>query len=142
MRVLLPTGTGRGTVFTLHGHDWPRDPYLAEKVDANGFPAGSRPADWGIAARCLGGNPMEFALGAQESVSPMAHYDIMLGHTPAYTHRDKGVPRQIGGVSRVPGDYLWRDVAGFGITSGLWGIVRVQPWAGITTPIPGRCHSP
>jgi manganese oxidase len=140
MRVLLPTGTGRGTVFTLHGHDWPRDPYLAEKVDANGFPSGSRPADWGVAARCLGGNPLEFALGGQESVSPMAHYDIVLGMTPGYLHRPKGVHRETGGLHRVSGDFLWRDVAGFGITSGLWGVMRVQPSTLATTPLPGRCH--
>lgn len=134
LRVLLPTGTGRGTVFTLHGHDWPRDPYMAERLSANGLPLGSRPADWGIASRCLGGSALEFALGGQESVAPMAHFDLVLGLTPGGTHREAG------GLHRVTGDFLWRDVGGFGITSGLWGIMRVQPWAGVTTPLPGRCH--
>jgi hypothetical protein len=27
----------------------------------------------------------------------------------------------------VTGDYLFRDNAGFGTTSGVWGIMRVQP---------------
>ena len=140
MRVLLPTGTGRGTTFTLHGQDWPRDPYLAEKVDAHGFPVGNKPADWGVAARCLGGNTLEFALGGQESVSPMAHFDIVLGLTPKNPNRPDGVHREAGGMHRVSGDFLWRDVAGFGITSGLWGVLRVQPSSLATTPLPGRCH--
>jgi hypothetical protein len=146
LRLLLPTGTGRGTVFTLHGQSWPRDPYLAERLDADGFPRGSRPADWGVASHCIGSNPIEFALGAQESVSPMAHFDIVLGlSAPRAAHPEdvfSGMRRhrEMGGLHRVPGDYLWRDVAGFGITSGLWGVVRVQPSTAAVTPLPGRCH--
>jgi hypothetical protein len=30
-----------------------------------------------------------------------------------------------GGANAVPGDYLFRDYAGFGNVSGLWGILRV-----------------
>jgi manganese oxidase len=140
MRVLLPTGTGRGTTWTLHGHDWPRDPYIAERVDGNGLPMGNKPADWGVASRCIGANTLSFALGAEESVSPMAHFDIVLGYSPPDPHRPKGIHRETGGLHRMSGDYLWRDVAGFGITSGLWGILRVQPSTLATTPLPGRCH--
>jgi len=147
MRVLLPTGSGRGSTFTLHGHDWSRAPYLAERLDAYGFPMGDKPADWGVASRCLGGSAIEFALGGQESVSPMAHFDIVLGLTPEYHHLsepvypDRRVHRETGGLHRVAGDYLWRDVAGIGITSGLWGIVRVEPAkSGAVSILPGRCH--
>ncbi len=147
MRVLLPTGSGRGSTFTLHGHDWSRAPYLAERLDANGFPVGDKPADWGVASRCLGGSTIGFALGGQESVSPMAHFDIVLGLTPKYAYLsdlaypDLRVHRETGGLHRVAGDYLWRDVAGFGITSGLWGIVRVEPpKSGAVSILPGRCH--
>ncbi|QQP97250.1 hypothetical protein [Lysobacter enzymogenes] len=110
LRVLMPTGIGRGTIFSLHGHAWARDPYLAERVDDLGYPKGSGPGDWGIASRCIGGNPQQMTLGGQESVTAMAHYDVVL---PA------------AGRHGVAGDYLWRDMGGFGISNGLWGIVRV-----------------
>jgi hypothetical protein len=55
------------------------------------------------------------SLGGQESVTPMAHFDMVF-------------PRA-GGKRGIAGDYLWRDHAGFGITSGLWAIVRIErPW--------------
>ncbi|MFK3650793.1 hypothetical protein ACI2IY_20475 [Lysobacter enzymogenes] len=111
LRVLMPTGIGRGTIFSLHGHAWARDPYLAERVDDLGYPKGSGPGDWGIASRCIGGNPQQMSLGGQESVTAMAHYDVVL---PA------------AGRHGVAGDYLWRDMGGFGISNGLWGIVRVD----------------
>ena len=31
-----------------------------------------------------------------------------------------------GGSQSAPGDYLFRDVASFGNTNGIWGIVRVE----------------
>lgn len=111
LRVLMPTGIGRGTIFSLHGHIWPRDPYLAERVDDAGYPKGGGPGTWGIASRCIGRNALEMHLGGQESVTPMAHYDLLLASA--------------GGSGGVVGDYLWRDMGGFGISNGLWGIVRV-----------------
>lgn len=126
LRMLMPTGVGRATTFTVHGHPWPRDPYLAERVDGEGFPKGHRPADWGVPARCIGANPMAMYLGAQESLSPMAHFDVVLA--------------QAGGIDLVVGDYLWRDIGGFGVTSGLWGIMRVEKTEIATAPLPARCH--
>jgi hypothetical protein len=32
-----------------------------------------------------------------------------------------------GGAFRIPGDYLFRDMASFGFDGGLWGIFRVVP---------------
>ena len=124
--MLMPTGVGRATTFTVHGHPWPRDPYLAERVDGEGFPKGHRPADWGVPARCIGANPMAMYLGAQESLSPMAHFDVVLA--------------QAGGIDLVVGDYLWRDIGGFGVTSGLWGIMRVEKTEIATAPLPAQCH--
>lgn len=126
LRMLMPTGVGRATTFTLHGHVWQRDPYLAEEVDANGIPVGSRPAEWGIASHCIGDNGLGMYLGAQESLSPMAHFDVVLARA--------------GGIDGVAGDYLWRDIGGFGITSGLWGIMRVQPSLARAGLLPARCH--
>ncbi len=105
MRVTNPYGTSRGTTFALHGHVWQRDPYVC---------AGSKD---GLAGRCatgavgseaIGVNPLGFAQGGQESITPATHFDI--------------VPTRTGDA----GDYLFRDVASFGSTSGLWGILRVQ----------------
>lgn len=109
MRVLMPTGVGRATVFGLDGHPWRRDPYITEKHDAGGFPLGG--GDLGSIK--IGPNPMAMWLGGQESITPGAHFDMVLDCA--------------GGQSKVTGDYLFRDHAGFGITNGLWGILRVTP---------------
>jgi hypothetical protein len=95
MRVLLPTGAGRGTTFDVHGHLWQRDPYLEGTVPS----------------QTIGTNPLGFYLGGQESVTPSAHFDVVL--------------RRSGGVYGVQGDYLVRDHASFGNTNGLWAIFRV-----------------
>jgi manganese oxidase len=123
IRALLPTGSGRGTVVELYGHSWPRDPYLAEIVDEtpNGsYPHGSRPFDWRTPAKCLGHNALGMTLGGQESVTPMAHFDMVFP--------------QAGGKHYIPGDYLWRDHAGFGLTNGLWALVRVEENTGTMSP--------
>lgn len=113
IRALLPTGVGRASTIELHGHGWARDPYLAERVDGKSFPIGGRPIDWGVASKCIGQNPMAMHMGGQESISPMAHFDLVF-------------PRA-GGKHAVAGDYLWRDHGGFGITSGLWALIRITP---------------
>ncbi len=96
MRLLEPTGVGRGTTFSLHGHHWQRDPYLAGIVPA----------------QTIGINPLAFYLGGQESVTPYQHFTIFL---------DKA-----GGEIGVTGDYLFRDQASFGNTDGIWGIFQVH----------------
>ena len=62
MRLLLPTGVGRGTTFDLHGHVWQRDPYLKGAVPSQN----------------IGNNPDGLYLGHQESVTPAAHFDVVL----------------------------------------------------------------
>ena len=117
VRALLPTGIGRATIFSLHGHNWPRDPYLAERTwsvapDRGDHPAkGGRPADWGVPSKCIGYSAPQMGMGGQESLTPMAHFDLVL--------------KSAGGKHAVTGDYLWQDHGGFGITSGLWSLVRV-----------------
>jgi len=98
MRLLEPTGAGRGTTFNLHGHAWQRDPYIAGEE---------------VASQTIGDNPLGMILGHQESITPAAHFDI--------------VPLNgAGGANAVPGDYLFSDQGSFGTTSGLWGILRVE----------------
>jgi hypothetical protein len=108
MRLLEPTGVGRGTTFNLHGHLWQRDPYLV---------AGTVPS------QTIGNNTNGMYLGHQESVTPAAHFDIVLPSA--------------GGSNGVIGDYLFRDHGSFGNTDGLWGILRVaaapEPGAPVVT---------
>ncbi len=116
IRALLPTGVGRATTFSLHGHNWPRDPYLAEHTwsvapDHGEHSVGGRPAEWGVPAKCIGYSATQMGMGGQESLTPMAHFDLIL--------------KSAGGKHAVAGDYLWQDHGGFGITSGLWSLVRV-----------------
>lgn len=125
IRTLMPTGAGRGTTVELHGHNWMRDPYLAEEVDSGSFPKGHSHSDWKAPSSCIGKNPMAMGLGGQESVTPMAHFDMIF-------------PRA-GGKHRISGDYLWRDHAGFGITSGLWALLRVEKPAG-SGDLRGNCR--
>lgn len=119
VRALLSTGIGRATIFSLHGHNWPRDPYLAEHA-IGGKPVGSRPIEWGVPSQCIGNNALRMGMGGQESLTPMAHFDEVL--------------KSAGGRHAVSGDYLWQDHGGFGITSGVWSIVRVVPSIRSKTP--------
>ena len=125
LRMLMPTGAGRGTTAHLHGHVWRRDPYLAK-------PSSGAP----IASQCQGANPLAFWLGGQDSITPMAHFDWILDRT--------------GGTNAIVGDFLLRDQAGFGITSGLWATVRshgpdrrdpmTKLWAGLSGPLREDCQ--
>lgn len=123
LRALLPTGVGRASTMQLHGHAWQRDPYLAEFVDPEGYPRGGNrygihkdkkliQRGWGMPSKCIGGNALAMHLGGQESVAPMAHFDLIFPSA--------------GGFHEVTGDYLWRDLGGFGVTNGLWALVRVE----------------
>ncbi|MDR0279553.1 MAG: hypothetical protein LBJ37_16865 [Paucimonas sp.] len=105
--ILMPGGGSRGTTFQLDGHVWSANPFLAEKSDTGGYPMGAP----GVGSVRFGLNPMSMYIGAHESVLPAAHFSFM--HPSA------------GGVNAIPGDYLFRDYAAYGNTSGLWGLLRV-----------------
>jgi hypothetical protein len=111
LRVLEPTGVGRGTTFAVHGHSWQRDPYVCPNSADLGLPGKCAPGDLG--SQAIGDNPLGFNLGGQESVTPAAHYEMLLP--------------SVGGAGEVDGDYLFRDQASFGNLNGLWSILRVQP---------------
>ncbi|MNZ35350.1 hypothetical protein D3C78_527470 [compost metagenome] len=106
--LLLPSGGSRGTTFQLAGHVWAFNPFLAEKSDAEGYP--QFPS--GVGSVRFGLNPLATYIGAQENLLPAGHYSFMFPSA--------------GGANAVPGDYLFRDYAGFGNLSGLWGILRVS----------------
>ncbi|MCB1886745.1 MAG: hypothetical protein KDH20_03960, partial [Rhodocyclaceae bacterium] len=111
MRVIEPTGAGRGTIFNLHGHVWARDPYFCPGESRNGLPGACEMNT--VGSRAIGLNPLSFLyLGAQESVQPMAHFELFLP--------------KAGGQGAIAGDYLYVDRGSFGRTNGLWGLMRVE----------------
>jgi hypothetical protein len=107
----VPNSSNRATTFQLHGHVWPRDPFLALRRDANGFPTSANIDNVGSVV--IGRNPMQMYFGAQESNIGSSHY-VYIPNNGA------------GGADRVPGDYLFRDTAAAGMGAGAWGILRVQ----------------
>jgi hypothetical protein len=125
LHVLNPAGVERGTVFQLHGHLWQRAPYVCPgQNDGTGLEGKCNWTNFGdanfeIGSRALGVNPIGMYLGAQESILPGAHFDIVL---PGDGIAHGGA----GGAGKVEGDYLFRDQGSFGNTQGLWGIMRVQ----------------
>ncbi|MBI2217613.1 MAG: hypothetical protein HYU51_09980 [Candidatus Rokubacteria bacterium] len=133
MHVLKPTGIAvddfhaRGSVFHLHGHVWQRAPYVCPGQDdgVSGLDGKCNATNFGDpgfepGSRAIGVNPIGMYLGAQDSVLPGAHFDIVLPGA------GNGPTGGAGGVGGVTGDYLFRDQASFGNTQGLWGIMRVE----------------
>ncbi len=111
LRLLNPSGVGRGSVMALHGHGWQRSPY--------GCGPGLTPKDVGLCpngvalgSTSIGQSPISFYQGAQDLVTPSSHWDLVLPSA--------------GGTGAVPGDYLFRDTASFGNTGGVWNLVRVR----------------
>jgi hypothetical protein len=109
MHIVVPHGTSRGSTFALHGHVWQRDPYVCPGAARNGLPGACRMV--GVGSRAIGANPIGFAMGAQDNVTPLSHFTFFLPSA--------------GGGNGVTGDYLFRDNASFGNSAGLWGILRV-----------------
>jgi hypothetical protein len=107
---VVPHSTSRGTTLAIHGHVWQRDPYVCPGEARNGLTGACLMSS--IGSREIGTNPQGFAQGAQESLTSMSHFTYRLPSA--------------GGAAAVTGDYLFRDQAGFGNASGLWGILRVQ----------------
>jgi hypothetical protein len=110
LRLLQPHGAFRGSVFTLHGHVWQRDPYICPGSAFLGLPGRCTPTE--VASRGLGINPMGFYLAGQDGYQPYSHFEVLLPSA--------------GGVNAIPGDYLFRDQESLGNLSGNWGILRVE----------------
>jgi len=110
MHVVVPYGTTRGTTINVHGHVWQRHPYVCEGSARDGLTGACTMTE--VASRNIGLSPYEFYQGANESVTPASHWTFRFPSA--------------GGGNNILGDYLFRDNAGFGNTSGLWGILRVE----------------
>jgi hypothetical protein len=124
MHVLFPYGVDRGSVFNLHGHLWQRTPYVCDGQSEFGLAGKCNWTDFSAAGFNLGStnigvNPIGSYTGAQESVVPTGHFEVVL---PGDGIAHGGA----GGVNKVGGDYLFRDQGSFGNTEGLWGILRVE----------------
>ncbi|MEW5745726.1 MAG: copper oxidase [Nitrospirota bacterium] len=102
--LLHPGGHPRNSVFQLHGHIWDRHPHSLNSTQ-------------------IGHNHDNHSemTGSQEGIGPANHF-VVLPHDGA------------GGAFKVPGDYLYRDMASFQFSGGLWGILRVTPPAATPTP--------
>ncbi|HET9651296.1 MAG TPA: hypothetical protein VFP36_03865, partial [Usitatibacter sp.] len=110
LHVVLPHSTSRGSTLGINGHVWQRDPYICPGESRNGLLGACDLTS--VGSRRLGINPIGFAQGGQESLTGAQHYTFLLPSA--------------GGGNGVRGDYLFRDQASFGNSSGLWGILRVQ----------------
>jgi manganese oxidase len=110
MHVVVPFGTTRGTTLNVHGHVWQRQPHVCKGSLRDGLTDACTMTE--VASRSIGLSPYEFYEGANESVTPASHWTFRLPSA--------------GGGNNVTGDFLFRDNAGFGNASGLWGILRVQ----------------
>ena len=97
MRLAAPSTHTRNHTFTWHGQLW----------HANSWKQGT-------GGSVIGPNPLSRPLTTIDGVTAGAHYNILPLH-PA------------GGRFRVPGDYLYRDGPSNSLTSGQWGIMRVEP---------------
>jgi manganese oxidase len=107
---VVPHGTTRGSTINIHGHVYQRQPYVCEGSQRDLLTGACTMTE--VGSRNIGFSPYDFHQGANESVTPGAHWTWRLPSA--------------GGGNAVVGDYLMRDNGGFGNTSGLWGILRVQ----------------
>ncbi|WP_240356108.1 copper oxidase [Myxococcus eversor] len=97
VRVGHPSGHSRQHVFTLHGAEWPFNPWAQ-----------------GASSLRMGPHPTSSIVSSQGTMSVMQSWNF----NPLYG---------AGGISRVPGDYLYRDQTSYQWSSGgLWGVVRVK----------------
>jgi hypothetical protein len=97
-------------VLALHGHAWQRDPYVCPGSSDLGISGKCAPGELG--SRALGDNPIGFATAGQDGFHPYSHFDFYI--------------RSAGGANGAEGDWLFRDMGGLGVTSGLWGLVRAE----------------
>jgi len=110
MHIAIPHTSSRGSTLGINGHLWQRDPYICPGEARNGLLGACNLTS--VGSRRLGNNPTGFTQGGQESLTGGAHFTFLLPSA--------------GGGNGVRGDYLFRDQASFGNSSGLWGILRVQ----------------
>jgi hypothetical protein len=95
-------------------HAYPGDPLRFRLLEPDGR---ARQKAWALHAhawRHEPSNPTSMILGAQGGMGVMRHFNVQ----PLYG---------AGGLTGTPGDYLYREMASFQFSGGLWGILRVDP---------------
>jgi hypothetical protein len=123
IHLTMPNSNGRGSVFTISGHEWQRAPYVCPASAKDGLPGRCQPSGFyptlsgaggafEVGSKAIGNNLQSQVIGAMESVLPGAHYDFVFPSA--------------GGVNQIKGDYLFHDRSSAGNTQGLFGILRVE----------------
>jgi hypothetical protein len=113
MHVLNGASADRDGTFILHGHVWPRDPYVCTGSSQDGsvaLPGRCDPTE-PVPSQALGDNKQAKYMGGEEG---MGH---VYGHWP--------ILFDAGGSGRVGGDYLFTDYAPNGKRNGQFGLLRV-----------------
>jgi hypothetical protein len=96
-RVNQPTGHARQHGFTLHGHNWFHEPFVANSTTL--WRPGTDP------------ELKSMTVGTQGGHTARRHWNIIL--------------RGAGGGFAKPGDYMYRTQESYQLTNGLWGIFRI-----------------
>jgi hypothetical protein len=114
MYVLNGASADRDGTFVLHGHVWPRDPYVCPGQNDGLGPLMQGRCSEGeaVPSRAIGDNPMAKYMGGEEG----------MGHVYGYWP----ILFDAGGTNAVAGDYLYGDYAPNGNRNGQFGIVRVE----------------
>jgi hypothetical protein len=117
MHVLNGASADRDSTYVLHGHVWPRDPFVctgASQDDFNGegvLIEGRCDPNEPVPSQALGLNKQAKYMGGEEGMGHVfAHWPILF---------------DAGGTFGVKGDYLYRDYTPNGNRNGLFGILRV-----------------
>lgn len=109
-RVVHPGGHPRNHSFTVHGHDWSMNPWIADPACIKKH-KGAKNTDEICGSTKQGWNNDSPSLyGTVNAIGPARHVNILT---------------QAGGDFGIPGDYMYRTQEGFTFGGGLWGILRV-----------------
>ena len=113
MHLLNGASADRDSTYVLHGHVWPRDPYVCtgSSQDASVNLAGRCDPNEPVPSQALGLNKQAKYMGGEEGMGHVfSHWPILF---------------DAGGSFGVRGDYLFRDYAPNGNRNGMFGILRV-----------------
>jgi hypothetical protein len=102
-RMTHPLGTGDSLVFTVHGHNWQRNPYQTLT------PGGNNPFQ--TAKQIIGSNNLSQWIGSRDNHGSSDHFELVIP--------------QAGGQFRREGDYLYTAYLADQASLGVWGLFRV-----------------
>jgi hypothetical protein len=95
-RLIHPGGHSRQHAFALYGHNWDYQPWMSAST---------------AIANTDQKEIKTALLGAIGGIGPGRHFNLVT---------------KAGGVSKLPGDYLFRVQENFQFHGGMWGILRVE----------------